>query len=338
MGVARKGLEVQLASRPRGEPVPGDFRLAEVEVPEPRQGEVLVRNLFMSVDPYMRGRMNDFKSYAPPYALDHVMYGGAVGEVIESNSSALGVGESVLHNAGWRELAVGPAELFERVDPTTAPLSRYLGILGMTGLTAYVGLIHIAQFKAPDVVFVSAAAGAVGSAAGQMARLLGAERVIGSAGSQEKVSLLRDELGFDAAFNYRSGPVGELLTEAAPDGIDVYFDNVGGEHLEAAIASLRNFGRVAACGAISVYNATEAPIGPRNMAFIVGKRLSVRGFIVSDHYERRAEFIDKVGAWLREGVLHAPETVVDGLENAPLAFIGMLRGENVGKLVVRIGV
>jgi NADPH-dependent curcumin reductase CurA len=337
MPVARKGLEVQLASRPRGEPSPDNFRLTEMEVAEPRQGEVLVRNLYMSVDPYMRGRMNDMRSYAPPYALDQVMYGGAVGEVIESNSSALGVGESVLHNAGWRELTVGPAELFQQVDPTAAPLSRYLGILGMTGLTAYVGLLEIAEFKPPDVVFVSAAAGAVGSAVGQMARLLGAERVIGSAGSEEKVSLLSGELGFDAAFNYHSGPVSELLAAAAPEGIDVYFDNVGGEHLEAAMASLRNFGRVAACGAISVYNATEAPRGPRNMAFIVGKRLRIRGFIVSDHAERRAEFIDKAGGWLREGVLQAPETVVDGLENAAEAFIGMLRGEYVGKVVVRIG-
>jgi hypothetical protein len=337
MPVKRKGLEVHLASRPRGEPSPDNFRLTEAEIAEPRQGEVLVRNLFMSVDPYMRGRMNDVKSYAPPFELDQVMYGGAVGEVIESNSASLSVGESVLHNSGWREFAVGPAELFQKVDPTAAPLSRYLGILGMPGLTAYVGLVDIAQFKAPDAVFVSAAAGAVGSAVGQMARLLGAGRVIGSAGSDEKVSLLMEELSFDAAFNYHSGPVSALLADAAPDGIDVYFDNVGGDHLEAAIASLRNDGRVAACGAISVYNATEPPSGPRNMAFIVSKRLTIRGFIVSDHSERRDAFIDKVGAWLREGVLQAPETVVDGLENAPQAFIGMLRGENVGKIVVRIG-
>lgn len=318
-------------------PVPGNFAVETVEIDEPGDGEVLVRNRFISVDPYMRGRMNDVKSYVPPFVLGAVMEGGAVGEVLVSNSDTLSAGDLVLHNFGWRELAVGPAKLFQRVEPTAASPSRYLGILGMPGFTAYVGLLAIARFSAPDAVFVSGAAGAVGSAVGQMARLLGAERVVGSAGSDEKVSLLTGDLGFHAAFNYRSGKVRDLLAEAAPDGIDVYFDNVGGEHLEAAIDGLRNFGRIAACGSISNYNATGPVPGPANMSFVVGKRLTMRGFIVSDHMDLRPEFVDTVGGWLGDGSLHAPETVVDGLENAPGAFMGMLRGENIGKIVVRVG-
>jgi NADPH-dependent curcumin reductase CurA len=335
MPVPSKGLEVHLASRPKGAPSPDNFRLTEVEVPEPRQGEVLVRNLFSSVDPYMRALMRGVGS-ARPYEVGQVMYGSAVGEVIESNSSSLSVGESVLHSAAWREFVVGPPELFRSVDPAFAPISRYLGILGGPGLSAYVGLVDIAQFKAPDTVFVSATAGAIGSAAAQIARLLGAERVIGSAGKDEHVALLKDDLGCDAAFNFRSAAVSELLAAAAPDGIDVYFDNVGGEHLEAAIASLRDHGRVAACGVIPSYDSAEPPSGSPNMGLIVGRRLTIRGFNVQEHVDRRDELLDKVGGWLREGVLRAPEAVVEGLENAPQAFIGMLRGDYFGKVVVRV--
>ncbi len=328
--------EIHLVARPRGEPTPADFALVEAKVEDPGDGEILVRNLYMSVDPYMRGRMNDVKSYAPPFRLGEAMYGGAVGEVVASNSPAFAVGDTVTHGLGWRDLAVVPAGEARRVDAAAAPLSRYLGLLGMPGLTAYVGLIDIAAFHAPDVVFVSGAAGAVGSAVGQMARLLGAGRVIGSAGSDDKVAMLQADLGFDAAFNYRSGPVAELLEAAAPDGIDVYFDNVGGQHLEAAIGALRPQGRIAACGAISAYNATEPPPGPRNMSLVVGKRLTMRGFIVSDHGDRQDAFVEQVGGWLREGRIHAPETVVDGLEHAADALIGMLRGANTGKTIVRL--
>jgi NADPH-dependent curcumin reductase CurA len=334
--VSGTGREIHLASRPTGEPTPDNFALVEAEVPEPGDDEVLVRNLFMSVDPYMRGRMNDVRSYVPAFPLGEVLQGGAVGEVVASNAASLDVGDAVVHNLGWRELAVVPAAHTQKVDPSVAALSRYLGILGMPGLTAYVGLTEIAAFGAPDVVFVSAAAGAVGSAAGQFARLLGSARVVGSAGSDDKVAMLTGDLGFDAAFNYRKGPVADLLAEAAPDGIDIYFDNVGGEHLEAAIGALRVRGRIAACGAISAYNAVSPPPGPRNMSFIVGKRLTVRGFIVSDHTASRQEFIQKVGGWLTEGLLLAPESIVDGLEQAPHAFIGMLRGANTGKTLVRI--
>jgi NADPH-dependent curcumin reductase CurA len=327
--------EIHLAARPSGEPKPSDFRLVEVEVPDPGPGEVLVRNHWMSVDPYMRGRMNETKSYVPPFELDEPLAGGAVGEVMESGAEDVPVGTTVLHQYGWRELALVPAAAVVPVDPDLAPEQAYLGVLGMPGLTAYVGLLEIAGLRDRDVVFVSGAAGAVGSVAGQIAKLRG-HTVIGSAGSPEKVAYLREELGFDAAFDYHAGEVHALLREAAPGGIDVYFDNVGGDHLEAAIGALRNFGRVAMCGAISVYNATEPPPGPRNLFQAVGKRLTLRGFIVSDHLDRMPEFTREVGGWLREGLLNYRETVVEGLEHAPEALIGLLRGENTGKMLVKL--
>jgi NADPH-dependent curcumin reductase CurA len=331
-----KSREVQLAARPMGEPKPSDFRVAEVELGDPGPGELLVRNEWMSVDPYMRGRMNDAKSYVPPFALDAPLDGGAVGEVIASGADGLSPGQWVFHNFGWREYALVPAEQARPVDTELAPASAYLGVLGMTGLTAYVGLLDIAGLREGDAVFVSAAAGAVGSMAGQIAKLKGCW-VLGSAGSAEKVAFLTDALGYDAAFNYRDGPVHALLAEAAPDGIDVYFDNVGGEHLEAAIGSLRRLGRVAMCGAISLYNSTEPAPGPRNLPLAVGKRLTLRGFIVSDHFGRLEAFVNEVGGWLREGRLHYRETVVEGVEHAPEALIGMLRGENLGKMLVHLG-
>jgi hypothetical protein len=334
--MALTGREIHLAARPQGEPEPGDFRLVEVEVPDPADGEVLVRNLVMSVDPYMRGRMNDVPSYVPPFALDRPLGGGAVGEVVASRADGVAEGDLVLHDHGWRELAVVPAARVQPVDGRAAPPSAFLGVLGMPGLTAYVGLLDIAGLREGDVVFVSGAAGAVGSLAGQIAKLRG-HVVVGSAGSAERVAHLRDELGFDAAFDYHDGRVSRLLREAAPEGIDVYFDNVGGEHLEAAIGALRTRGRVALCGSVSAYNATEPQPGPRNLALAVGKRLTLRGFIVSDHADRRADFVREVGGWLREGRLVARETVVrGGIEQAPQAFIDLLRGVNTGKMVVEL--
>jgi hypothetical protein len=331
-----KSREVQLAARPIGEPEPSDFRVVEVELGDPGPGELLVRNEWMSVDPYMRGRMNDVKSYVPPFALDAPLEGGAVGEVVASGADGFSMGQRVLHNFGWREYALVPAEHARSVDTELAPASAYLGVLGMTGLTAYVGLLEIAGLREGDAVFVSAGAGAVGSMAGQIAKLKGCW-VLGSAGSAEKVAFLTDALGYDAAFNYRDGPVHALLAEAAPDGIDVYFDNVGGEHLEAAIGSLRMYGRVAMCGAISLYNSTEPAPGPRNLPMAVGKRLTLRGFIVSDHFGRMEEFVNEVGGWLREGKIHYRETVVEGIAEAPEAMIGLLRGENLGKMLVHLG-
>jgi NADPH-dependent curcumin reductase CurA len=332
------GREIQLASRPHGEPQPSDFRLADVELPdEPGPGELIVHNLWMSVDPYMRGRMNDVESYVPPFQLDQPLDGGAVGEVVAAGEGAdgLAAGDTVLHGLGWREYALVPAKNARKVDTQLAPPQAYLGVLGMTGLTAYAGLIEVAGLREDDVVFVSGAAGAVGSVAGQIAKLRG-HTVIGSAGSPEKVAYVRDELGFDTAFDYHDGAVADLLAEAAPDGIDVYFDNVGGEHLEAAVGALNRYGRVAMCGAISTYNATGAPAGPRNMNTVMGKRLTLRGFIVSDHGHLMPDFVREVGTWLSEGRIQHRETVVEGLENAPRAFIGLLRGENTGKMLVKL--
>jgi NADPH-dependent curcumin reductase CurA len=329
------GHEIQLASRPEGEPQDSDFRLAETEVPDPGPGEVLIRNTWMSVDPYMRGRMRDAKSYVPPFQLDAPLDGGAVGEVVASEDPSLSVGDTVLHRLGWREYAVAPAKAIRKVDTQVAPPQAYLGMLGMTGLTAYAGLIEVAGLREDDVVFVSGAAGAVGSIAGQVAKLRG-HTVIGSAGSPEKVKYVTEELGFDAAFDYHDGKVADLLAEAAPDGIDVYFDNVGGEHLEAAIGALNQHGRVALCGAISNYNATEPQPGPHNMHLVIGKRVTLRGFIVGDHVHLLPDFTREVGTWLSEGRIRYRETVVDGLENAPQAFIGLLRGENTGKMLVKL--
>ena len=292
----------------------------------------------MSVDPYMRGRMSDAKSYAAPYEIDHAMHGGAVGEVVASAAEGFAEGDTVLHQLGWREYATVPAKDARKVDATRVSSSAYLGVLGMPGLTAYVGLLDIAALKDGDIVFVSGAAGAVGSVAGQIAKLKG-HTVIGSAGSPAKVAYLKDELGFDAAFDYHDGPVHKLLRAAAPDGIDVYFDNVGGDHLEAALGSSRLFGRTAVCGSISTYNATELPPGPRNFGnVVVSKRLTVRGFLVLDSFDRFPAFAQEVGAWVASGELKFRETVVEGgIEAAPQAFIDMLNGANTGKMLVRLG-
>jgi NADPH-dependent curcumin reductase CurA len=332
-----KTREVHLKARPQGWPTTDDFALVETESAPPGDGEVLVRNLFMSVDPYMRGRMNDARSYAPPYRLGEAMTGAAVGEVVESRDPGLKEGNVVLHDLGWREHATGPAKRFRRLDPVEGmPLSAFLGALGMPGMTAYVGLLDVAAMREGDTVFVSGAAGAVGSLAGQIARQRGAARVIGSAGSDEKVAYLTDRLGFDAAFNYKSGRVHELLAQAAPDGIDVYFDNVGGDHLEAAIDAFKLGGRTAVCGAISAYNATEPPPGPRNLFNIIGKRLTLKGFIVGDHTDRYPDFVKDVRGWIRDGKITFEETVFDGIDNAVEAFLAMLRGENLGKMIVRL--
>ncbi|MER6331926.1 NADP-dependent oxidoreductase [Streptomyces sp. NPDC014983] len=327
--------EWHLLSRPVGWPKPEDFALVETPVPTPGEGEILVRNTYLSVDPYMRGRMSAAKSYVEPFELGKVMQGGAVGEVIESRAEGISPGDHVLHFFGWREYAVMDARHAVKVDPDAAPLSAYLGVLGMTGLTAYAGLLRTASFKEGDIVFVSGAAGAVGSQVGQIAKLKGASRVIGSAGSDEKVRLLVEEYGFDAAFNYKSGPVAKQLRDAAPDGIDVYFDNVGGDHLEAAIGSLRQGGRIAICGMISVYNDTEPAPGPRNLARLIQTRGRIEGFLVNDHRDLQPQFVEEVGPWVSSGRLKYRETVVNGIENTLEAFLGLLRGDNTGKMVVK---
>ena len=328
--------EIQLASRPHGRPVPENFRLAESDLPELQDGQVLVRNQFISVDPYMRGRMNDVKSYSAPFALDKALDGGAVGEVIASRSDERKVGDVVVHSLGWREYAVLDAAATVQARTDLAPASAFLGALGMTGLTAYAGLLKVAAFKPGEVVFVSGAAGAVGSLVGQLARAMGASRVIGSAGSPVKVARLL-ELGFDSAFNYNDAPVAEQLAAAAGErGIDVYFDNVGGEHLEAALAALTVGGRVAMCGAIAQYNSTEPTPAPRNLMQAIGKQLTLKGFLVGSYWQDMGEFIATVSPWLADGTVRYDETVVDGLENAPQAFMDLLDGANTGKMLVRI--
>jgi NADPH-dependent curcumin reductase CurA len=328
--------EIRLAARPAGEPKPSDFELATVEVPDPGEGEAVVRNTFMSVDPYMRGRMNAAGGYADPYEIGRPLYGGAVGEVVASHAEGLRTGDFVVHQKGWREYSTVTARQGYAVDTDLAPASAYLGVLGMTGLTAYVGLLDIAALRDGDVVFVSGAAGAVGSLAGQLAKLRG-HTVIGSAGSPEKVAYVKEELGFDTVFDYHDGPVADRLRAAAPDGLDVYFDNVGGEQLEAALGCMRMHGRIAMCGAISGYNATEAVRGPRNLSYAIGRRLTMRGFIVSDHTDRQAAFAREVGPLLREGRLRFRETKVrGGIPAAPQAFIDLLRGANTGKMVVEL--
>jgi NADPH-dependent curcumin reductase CurA len=328
--------QIVLASRPSGWPTEDNFAVTEAGQPELVDGQVRVRNLFMSVDPYMRGRMNDTKSYVPPFQLGEPLQGGAIGSVVETRSPDLAEGDLVLHNLGWRDEAVLPARHAQKIAAIEGlSPSAYLGVLGMPALTAYVGLLDIAALQPGDVVFVSGAAGAVGSMAGQIAKLKGAARVIGSAGSEEKVSWLR-EIGFDAAFNYKAAPVFGQLREAAPGGIDVYFDNVGGDHLEASLAVLNTHGRVAMCGAIAHYNATELPAGPHNLGLVIGKRLTLRGFIVSDHQDRTPAMIADVSGWLRDGKLFHTETVVEGLDQAPTAFINLLRGHNTGKMIVRL--
>jgi NADPH-dependent curcumin reductase CurA len=330
--------EWQLAARPEGEPTPADFRLVDVERPDPADGQIVVSMLAMSVDPYMRGRMRSGPSYAAAWEVGETMSGGAVGRVIASRAPAVPEGSLILADAAWRDIAVLDAAHVAVLPETPGiPPSYYLGVLGMPGLTAYAGLFRLADFREGDAVFVSGAAGAVGSLVGQFARLRGASAVIGSAGTPEKVAWLTGELGFTAAFDYHDGRVSELLRSAAPDGIDVFFDNVGGEHLEAAIGALHDFGRVAMCGAISTYNAVSAPPGPRNMSLCVGKQLSLRGFIVGSHGDLRPEFQAAVAGWLGSGDLVVRETVREGLEEAVPAFLDLLRGGNTGKMIVNLG-
>jgi hypothetical protein len=333
MQVKTKSREIRLASRPSGWPTAENFSLDEVEYGEPEAGQVLVRITHSSVEPYMRGRMNDAKSYVPPFQIGKPLEGGAVGFVVASGDESLPAGTWVHSMFGWREYALGPAKAFTKIDTTLAPPSAYLGVLGVPGFTAWVGLNIIAEFKAGETVFISSAAGAVGSIAGQLVKLKGGT-AIGSAGGAEKVKFLTESLGYDAAFDHVGGEIERKLGQAAPGGIDVYFDNVGGEQLEAAISALKPFGRIAACGMISGYN--DAQPGPRNIIMVVGKRLTMKGFIVSDHWSRFGDFVAKIAPHLRSGKIVAQESFVDGIANAPQAFIDMLRGgKHIGKVVVR---
>lgn len=324
--------EIRLASRPSGLPIAENFLLAQTELEPLQDQEVLVHNRFMSVDPYMRGRMNDGKSYVPPFELGKPLSGGAVGEVIESRARAFKPGDAVTSSFGWREYFIASSKQLHPVNRDIQPLSVYLGALGMTGMTAWTGL-NLVEVRPSDIVFISGAAGAVGNVAGQLAKLRGC-RVIGSAGSAEKVRFLREECGFDSAFNYKVRPVLEQLSLEAPDGIDVYFDNVGGETLEAALSVLRVHGRIIACGSISSYNDTTPRPGPSNLFNMITKRLTMKGMIVGDWLDRQSAFETEVGGYLRSGQLKNKETLVKGIGQAVNAFIGLFEGRNVGKMVV----
>jgi NADPH-dependent curcumin reductase CurA len=337
--------QVHLVAYPADEIRADHFRVIEVELPAPGPEDVLVRNTWTSVDPGMRLRLAESApaGYFAPFALKAPLDGiMTVGEVVDSRADGFARGDLVWHTAGWREHAVvraGEPALrglgtLARIDGSVAPAQAYLGPLGGVGLTAYAGLLHAAELREGDVVWVSAAAGAVGSLVAQIAKLLG-HRVIGSAGSRAKVAFLRDELGLDAAFDYHDGPVDELLRAAAPDGIDVYFDNVGGDHLEAALAALRRGGRVALCGAVSTYEAR--PAGPRNLFQATANDLTLRGFRGSSHVHRFPDLHRHMTAWLAAGRVKARETVFDGLASAPEALVRMLAGETVGKTLVRLG-
>lgn len=328
--------QIRLASRPSGWVTADNFTLTEEAVPEVGEGQLLVRNLFMSVDPYMRGRMNDVQSYVPPFQIGEVLQAGVVGEVAASRNPGYVEGDIVAGMLGWENYSHSDGAGLHKVARGSAPLSYHLGILGMPGMTAYVGLHTIGKAQPGETVFVSAASGAVGSIVGQLAKLHGCT-VTGCAGSDDKVDLLKAKFAYDAAFNYRnSKSLPASIKEICPDGIDVDFENVGGEVFEAALWNMRNNGRIALCGMIANYNDEELQPGPRGMAVIIGRRLTIQGFIVTDHLDVGMEYVNKATQWLDEGKLHYHETIAEGIESAPTAFIDMLHGKNIGKQIVRL--
>jgi NADPH-dependent curcumin reductase CurA len=328
---------VTLARRPAGAPLPEDFALEERPLPELSDGQLLVRNAFMSVDPSMRGRLEETeKHYTTNFRVGEPLDGSALGRVVDSRADGVPVGAWVRHRLGWRDVAVVDAAAATIVDAELAPPPHWLGLLGQTGFTAYAGLARAGELRDGDIVFVSAAAGAVGSAAAQLARLLGASAVVGSAGGARKATLLVEELGLDGAIDYRAEGIRDGLARVAPDGIDLYFDNVGGDHLVAALDALRLNGRVALCGMMSQFDTDQPRPSIDHLIQAVLKRITLRGFIVRDHEDLRPEFERRVAGWLRSGELVAKQTVVDDLANAVEAFLGMLRGENVGKMLVRL--
>ncbi len=328
--------QILLAQRPVGLPKESDFKLVESAIPKPAEGQILVRSLFLSVDPYMRGRMNDAKSYAPPVKLGEVMVGGVVGEITQSNHPQFQTGDVVEGFFGWQEYAVSDGKGVRKIDPQLAPISTALSVLGMPGLTAYFGLLEIGKPQSGETVLVSGAAGAVGSMVGQIAKLKGC-RVVGVAGSDDKVEYLVRELGFDAAFNYKTtDDYLKRLKELCPDGIDVYFDNVGGPVTDAVFRIINVRGRVSVCGQISQYNLAKPEMGPRFLWKLIEKRARVEGFLVFQFADRYAEGLKQMAEWFNAGKIRNRENVVQGIQNAPRAFIGMLQGQNTGKQLVKI--
>jgi NADPH-dependent curcumin reductase CurA len=327
--------EVRLKSRPVGLPQSDNFEVATVDLRDPGPGEVQVKNLWMSVDPYMRGRMNDVPSYVPPFQLGQAMDGAAIGQVTASGDPAFKEGDLVQSRFGWREGFTAAAESVQKLDPKGLPPQAFLGAAGMPGLTAYAGLLRIAGLKEGDVVFVSGAAGAVGSMVCQIAKAKG-NRVIGSAGGPDKVAFLK-EIGVDHAIDYKAEKdLTAAVMAGSPKGINIYFDNVGGPHLEAALTAARPFARFAMCGMISMYNAAELPPGPRNLAMMIGKSIRMQGFTVGLHGDLTPQFLEELAGWVREGKVKWTETVLEGIDKAPEAFLGLFSGLNTGKMLVKL--
>jgi NADPH-dependent curcumin reductase CurA len=331
-----KSREIHLKSRPQGMPKPENFELAKVDVPSPAEGEFLVRNEWLSVDPYMRGRMKEGKSYVAPFELDKPMEGGCVGKVVESKHPDFKEGDHVLGNMGWRECWKSNGEGVSKIDTSISEPKNFLSILGMTGMTAWVGLTKIGELKEGSQVFVSAASGAVGSTVCQIAKLMGC-RVVGSSGSAEKIAWLKDKASIDEALNYKKvDDISAKLAELFPDGIDLYFDNVGGDHLAGAIDQMNTYGRIVCCGMISGYNDEQPKPGPDNLFKIIGKRIRMEGFIVRDHQDLQQEFIRQMSAWMKADKIHWEETITEGVENAPAAFINLFKGDKMGKALIKV--
>ncbi|MDX2234797.1 MAG: NADP-dependent oxidoreductase [Hyphomonadaceae bacterium] len=334
--MATTSREIRLKSRPVGAPALGDFELASQTLADPGPGEALVRNLWMSVDPYMRGRMYDRESYVPPFQIGQPLQGGAVGEVVHSNDPALKPGDLVESMFGWREAFAAPVAALQKLPDVKAPPQAFLGVLGMPGLTAYSGLLNIGDPKPGETVFVSGGAGAVGSLVAQIAKIKGCT-VVASVGSDAKAAWLKKR-GVDHVVNYKTcGNLLEAVRAAVPKGVDVYFDNVGGEHLEVALELARPFARFAECGMIAQYNDTQPRPGPRNLIYVVGKSLKIQGFIVSNYWGQRAQFLADMSAWIASGQVAWEETVEIGIENAPQAFLNLFSGANTGKMLVKLG-
>ncbi len=327
---------IVLQQRPAGKPVLTDFEFQEEPVARPGKNELLLKTLYVSVDPYLRGRMSDAKSYVPPFKVGAPIQSGIVAEVTESNHPDFKKGNFVSGNLDWREMQVSDGKGLTVVDNNAASLSAYLGILGMTGLTAYLGLTEIGKPQKGETLVVSGAAGAVGSVVGQIGKILGC-KVIGIAGSEKKLALLKDKFGFDEAINYKTTKdMNQAIKDAAPDGVDIYFDNVGGEISDAVLASINKFGRVPVCGAISLYNNTEVSVGPRVQPILVKNSALMQGFIVSNFADKFPEAIKPLTAWLKEGKLNYTETIVEGFDQIPQAFIDLFEGKNEGKMIVKV--
>ena len=327
---------IVLAERPAAYPEPKHFRLEDVPIPQPNEGEALVETIWLSLDPYMRGRMREGPSYATPVQIGEVMTGGVVGRVVESRTPDLAVGDIVDGSLGWQEYAVARPSALRKVDPELAPISTAVGVLGMPGMTAYFGFLDVCEPEVGDTVVVSAASGAVGQVVGQIGKIMGC-RVVGTAGTDEKVDFIVNELGFDAGINYKTDDVDSALAAACPNGIDAYFDNVGGFVTDAVMQQINIHARVAICGQISQYNLAEPELAPRSLGLLIQKQAKVEGFLVFNFAHRHEHARQRMAEWIRTGQLKYKEDVVDGLENAPEAFIGMMTGENFGKLIVMVG-